>query len=261
MTTYLVWSLWKWWYYFSALLTAFTPVYFLSPSLLCKIWPYIGLTSTSSKLCGFSWVIHTVFESWEERQEDLSIWGSWDSRHMSLEVLPLQILTVWHQRPRYLAFLKHQDRCFASLFPIPVLTKYSSFTPTPPSSLSVLTTAPATQGICLWSHLAGLWKPRCGQPWPSPLAARFVDKSSSLWLVLFGFVLFQLRRPAKSSNFRGKLGLDDKWKLKTSKEFFFPSNFTIELLKLQSVCLSGLSAEVIRKNDWTQGQCPVDSIS
>ena len=33
-----------------------------------------------------------------------------------------------------------------------------------PSSLSALTSAPVTQGICLRTHLVSLWKPRCWWP-------------------------------------------------------------------------------------------------
>lgn len=159
----------------------------------------------------------------------------------------------------HLAFLNHQVRCFASLFPIPVFKRYSSFTLTPPFSLSVLTSAPATQGICLWSHLASLWKPQSWLPWPWLPAAHSVHKRKAAFCVLFCFVFSLSSRNQQSP--RNSL---ESWDLMINKnwrqvKFFF--KFLYPVCKT-TICLPFiLIAEIIRKSGWAQRQCSVSTAS
>lgn len=51
--------------------------------------------------------------------------------------------------------------------------------------------------------------------------------------------------------------INESWR---QVEIFF-SNFSTQFLTLKSVCLSVLIAEILRKSDWTQWQCPVSTES
>lgn len=93
--------------------------------------------------------------------------------------------TVSYQWPHYLAFLKHRVRCFASLFPIPIFKRYSSYTPTlHPHCLSSPLPLPH-KGICLWSHLASLWKTQHSGPDPSHQQPLCRQKKSFFFLFCF----------------------------------------------------------------------------